>query len=135
MGPFVLIDRHADRIGLLSAGTGGRPDTQLLETAQLVDLRQQLPVQYLVGVTIPKPERFVGGHGVDDPLLQPVRARSAQPLDQLSEGGAALLPHDSAQPTLHQILLVFRQQDTAALFKENAELLKILRGNTETLLH
>src|SRR5690554_3109852 len=100
-----------------------------------MQLGQQFVAQNFVGVNITKPEGFVGGHGIDHLSFQAVAARPVEPCHQITEAGAALLLHDFAQSTLHQILLVLSQQNAAALFQKAAEFAELSRCNIEAAAH
>src|SRR5690606_34891501 len=67
---------------------------------------------------IPKPQRLVGGHRINDHFAQTRPTRPLQSLEKLSKGVQAVFFEYPPKPALHKVLLVITQQNAARILQE-----------------
>src|SRR5918998_3980157 len=109
-----VLEEHRDRVRLLPAGAGRRPDLQPLGRAA----GRQQGGQHRRGeggerVAVPEPRRLVRGQRLDDPAGRLRAGPGADRVDQLADVGQAHGAGDGQQPRLHQVLLARSEHDRA----------------------
>src|SRR5690554_8072067 len=77
-------------------------------------------------MVIPKPQRLVSGHRIDNHLTETGSPGTLEPSEQLTKRVEAVLFKNSAQAAFHQILLVISQQNAARILQECFELFVFL---------
>src|SRR5690606_25676868 len=117
IGALELIDRHAQRIGLLTRGAGRRPDAQTLPRLATQELRYQPGLEHLERIAITEPQGLVGGHRVDHQLAQARAGLQLHLSYQLAEAADSPLLQQPPQTAGYQVLLVIAQHNAAGLLE------------------
>ena len=114
VGRHPVQQQHRQRVRLLAAGAGRRPDRHRPGRPAAGQLGQQVAGERLERVGVAEPGRLVRGERVHD-LLAQARVAAPQPGDQAADVGLPDRAGDRGQPRLDQVLLARLQVDRAAL--------------------
>src|SRR3954467_9543531 len=128
MGQRVL-EQHRDRVRLLAAGAGGRPDLQaLVRATRRQQRRHDGRGQRGERITVTEPGGLIGGERLDDAAGAVGGGAGADVLDELRDVAQALLPGDRQQSRLDEVLLARLEHDRALLVPERADPVEAGRG-------
>src|SRR3954468_22865616 len=117
-----VLEQHGDRVRLLPAGAGGRPDLQALVRPALDEQgRQNRGGERGELVAVAEPRGLVRRQRLDDLPRAVGAGPGAHRLDVLRDVGDAHLPGDGQQPRLDEVLLARLQHDRALLVHERAD--------------
>src|SRR4051812_9650418 len=117
-----VLEQHRDRVRLLPAGAGGRPDLQpIVGSAGGEQLRQHRRGERGERVTVTEPRGLVGGQRLDDLPGAVGAGLGAHRLDVLRDVGDALPAGDRQQPRLDEVLLARLENDGALLVHERTD--------------